>query len=40
MAPKHVEKLHAELEKRLEEFLRREAKDPKAREMLVSLEGD
>jgi hypothetical protein len=40
MTPKQTEKLHAELERHLEEFLEREARDPEAREMLVSLEGD
>ena len=40
MSPKHVEELHEDLEKRLEEFLEKQEKDPKAREMLVYLEGD
>ena len=40
MTPKQTERLHAELGERLEAFLAREARDPEAREMLVSLEGD
>ena len=40
MSPKRTEELHKGLEKRLEAFLEKQEKDPEAREMLVSLEGD
>lgn len=40
MSPKQAERLRLELKRDLEAFLEAQDRDPEAREMLVSLEGD